>query len=343
MHEVAVVGATGYAGGELLRILHGHPGLRLVAAASRSAAGQRLDRVWPHLASDLVLEEPVPEALAARARTVFLALPPGLAMEQAPRLLAAGARVVDLGADFRLRAAKEYREWYGREHASPELLAQAVYALPELARPTLPGARLLACPGCYPTAVLLAAAPLLARGLADPDSLVADAKSGVSGAGRAATREVHFCEVDAGVRAYAVAGRHRHIPEMEQQLAIFAGRPVRLSFTPHLVPMSRGILATLYAALTGPSDTERLTGVYRDFYRDAPFVRVRDDLPATKEVAGTNRCDLAPRVDPRTGRAVVVACIDNLGKGAAGQAVQALNLALGLPETAGLSLSGLYP
>ncbi len=345
MVTVSVVGATGYAGVELVRLLSSHPRVRIAQVTSESQSGQPLNRSYPHLGprGEAVLASTA-EA-AAGADVAFLALPHGVAMALAPRLLAAGTRVIDLGADFRLRDPAAYREWYGQEHASPRLLTEAVYGLTELHRGELAGARLVANPGCYPTAALLAAVPALKLGLARPEGIVVDAKSGVSGAGRSPSLKVHFGEVNENVRPYGLAGAHRHTPEIEQELSRAAGTEVVVSFNPHLVPMTRGILSTCYLPLAGPVETAEAVAAYRDFYRDEPFVHVLDpgQWPETKYALGSNHCFLGLAVDRRAGRLVVCAALDNLGKGAAGQAVQNLNAMWGWPETEGLDFPGLYP
>ncbi len=345
--KASVIGATGYAGVELVRLLARHPHVTLVEATSESYAGRRLNQVYPHLAGwgEVTLGETDPERVAAGSDVVFLALPHGLAMNMAPRCLAAGARVIDLGADFRLRDAAAYGRWYGCEHAAPALLDEAVYGLPELWREEIRGARLVANPGCYPTASVLGLAPLLASGWADPAGIVIDAKSGVSGAGRSPSLKVHFAEVNENLRPYNIAGAHRHTPEIEQALGRLAGVPVVVSFNPHLVPMNRGILATIYVTLRRRRSLEELVALYRDRYGGEPFVLVMEAgcLPETKHAQGSNLCLIGLALDERAGRLVVASVIDNLVKGAAGQAVQNMNLMFGLPETDGLDAPGLYP
>ena len=346
--SVAVLGATGYTGAELLRLLAGHPGVRVTAATSDSYAGQRVDGVFPHLHPlPLVLQPtsaPVVEVVG-EATVVFLCLPHGLAMEKVPALLRAGKRVVDFGADFRLRDPEAYRQWYGRVHLCPELLAEAVYGLPELNRRQIARARLVANPGCYPTSVILALAPLASWPGVDWTAVVADCKSGVTGAGRGPSLGTHYPEVNDSLRPYNVGGVHRHVPEMEQELGALAGREVRVAFTPHLVPMSRGMLSVIYLRIEPVPAVDELYQAYREFYRDEPFVRVLEpgELPATAHVRGTNRCHLAVSVDRRTGRVVVFSAIDNLGKGAAGQAVQNLNVMMGWREETGLAAPALFP
>ena len=349
MIQVAIVGGSGYTGLELLRILSGHPKVEVTALTSRQLAGQRLVKVFPALAGrvggldDLTFEDPDPARLRERASFFFAAVPHRTAMEMVPGLLS-GGKVVDLSADFRFNDPATYGAWY-ENHLAPELLAEAVYGLPELHRDRIRGARLVGNPGCYPTSVILAAAPLLKHGLIDPDGLIADSKSGVSGAGRGLSLTSQFCEINDGLMAYKVTG-HRHTPEIEQEISLLAGRSVLISFTPHLVPMSRGILSTVYAPLKDKSLTAReVHAAVVDFYREEQFVRVRElgDLPHTLDVRGTNFCDLGVFVDERTGRVKMVSVIDNLTRGASGQAVCNMNLMLGLPEETGLTGLGLRP
>lgn len=342
---VAVVGASGYTGLELMRLLARHPHVRLVALTSREYQGRPVGQVFPALARILEQEfiPPDPELVAGRAQFVFTAVPHQTAMAMVPKLLAAGSRVVDLSADFRFRDPAVYEAWY-QPHSAPELLGEAVYGLPELHRQRIAAARLVANPGCYPTAVILGLAPLVKARRVELASLIADCKSGVSGAGRGASLATSFCEVADSFRAYKVF-EHRHTPEMEQELSLLAGEAVRLTFTPHLVPMNRGILATLYAALTTPATEAELYELFADFYRHEPFVRVMPPgtLPATAQVRGTNFCDLGLKVHPAGDRVIVVAAIDNLARGAAAQAVCNVNLMAGFPETTGLDGPPLTP
>lgn len=346
MLKVAVVGASGYTGVELLRILYSHPEVAVTCVTSEQSAGKRVSEVFPSLRGrcDQLLENLEPVRVAERAEVVFTALPHKAAMEVVPTFLKLKRKVVDLSADYRLRDAGEYGRWY-EPHLNPELLPQAVYGIPELRRKEIAKARLVANPGCYPTSVILGLAPLLREKLIDPATIVADSKSGVSGAGRAAKVDSLFCEVNEGFKAYGVGGVHRHIPEIEQELSLLAGEKVVITFTPHLVPMDRGIFSTLYARLTVEWSTARLLDLYREFYRGEPFVRVLPEgsFPSTAHVRGSNFCDLGLTVDSRTGRVVVVAALDNLVKGAAGQAVQNLNIICGLPENLGLEGLPLYP
>lgn len=345
MAKVAVLGGSGYTGAELVRLLLRHPGVDLVAVTSREYCGQPLGEVFPSVAglSDLRFSWPDPGELAAQADLVFVALPHQAAMEVVPRLLAQGCRVVDLSADFRFRDPQVYEAWY-QPHTAPELLAEAVYGLPEIHRQEIRQARLVGNPGCYPTAVILGLAPLLAQGLVELTGLIADCKSGVTGAGRGLNLTTMYCEVNEGFRAYKVAG-HRHTPEMEQELSLLARQPVRLVFTPHLVPMSRGILATIYAQPKPGVTKAQLAAAFQDFYQGEPFVRLCPEplLPNTIAVRGSNYCDLAFRLDNRTGQVIILSAIDNLTRGASGQAVQNMNLMLGLPETQGLDLVPWWP
>jgi len=346
MYRIGIIGASGYTGVELARILSGHPDCELTLATSRRYEGEPLSNVFPNLRKrvDLVCENPDPERLADRADLFFTAVPHKTAMAIVPPLLEAGKRVVDLSADFRIRDAAVYERWY-QSHTCPELLEEAVYGLPELYRSRLPGARLTANPGCYPTSVILALAPLLREGMIDPESLIIDAKSGTTGAGRSANVATLFCEVHDGFRAYKVGGVHRHIPEMEQELSLLAGRPLTISFTPHLLPIGRGILSTIYATLDVGVRAERIRALYEDTYGHEPFVRLcpAGTFPATQHVRGSNCCDIGFACDERTGRIIVMSAIDNIAKGAAGQAVQNMNLMLGLEETSALLTTPYFP
>ncbi len=345
MHRIAVIGASGYTGVELLRLLARHPEAELVAVTSRQYAGQSVAEVFPSLRGvfDLIFEDVDPAALAGRVDLVFTAVPHQAAMSMVPDLLAAGCRVVDLSADFRISDAEVYAEWY-QEHTAKNLLDEAVYGLPELFREQIPAARLVANPGCYPTSVALALAPLLQKSLIDPATIIIDSKSGTSGAGRAAKVDTLYCEVNEGFKAYGLP-RHRHLPEIEQTLSRVAGSDVVVSFSPHLVPATRGILSTCYASLATPLNQEELLSLYQEKYAEEPFVRVLPTgvLPNISQVRGSNYCDIGLVFDPRTNRVIVVSAIDNLVKGAAGQALQNMNLMLGLPEETGLLQSPLFP
>ncbi|MFO7982947.1 MAG: N-acetyl-gamma-glutamyl-phosphate reductase [Desulfuromonadales bacterium] len=338
MVKVAVVGASGYAGAELLRILYRHPGVQISCVTSRQYAGKPISSVFPSLRErvDLVCDENETGLIAEKAEVVFTALPHKTAMEFVPGLLSAGKKVIDLSADYRLRDVSVYEHWY-QEHSSSELLEEAVYGLPELYRDEVLDSRLVANPGCYPTSVILALAPMMRAGLVDLSSLIVDSKSGASGAGRAAKVGTLFCEVNEGFKAYGV-GSHRHTPEIEQELSVVAGKAVQISFTPHLLPVNRGILSTCYFTLNTPRTTAQLVESFDKTYEDEPFVRVLPEgtLPNVSDVSGSNLCDIGVVSDERTGRAIVVSAIDNLVKGAAGQAVQNMNLMIGQDETAGL-------
>jgi len=346
MLHVGIVGASGYTGVELARILAGHPEIRLTVATSRQYAGLPLAEVFPNLRKrvDIRCENLTVNELIGRADFFFTAVPHKTAMDIVPQLLAAGKKVVDLSADYRIHDPAVYEAWY-QEHTSPQLLTSAAYGLPELYRHQIRTASLTANPGCYPTSVILALTPLLRGGLIDPSTLIIDSKSGTSGAGRAANVGTLFCEVADGFRPYKVGGTHRHIPEIEQELSIAAGQPVTVSFTPHLLPVSRGILSTMYASLTTAGNHTDLQALYETTYADEPFVRVlpAGTPPATQHVRGSNCCDIALQPDPRTGRVIIMSAIDNIVKGASGQAVQNMNLMNGFPETTGLMGAPLFP
>lgn len=345
MLKVAVVGASGYTGVELLRLLVGHPEIDICCVTSRQHEGQPISQAFPSLTGfcDLVCESLDVAAIAERADLVFTALPHKSAMEVIPDFLSAGCKVVDLSADYRLTDQAVYEQWY-QEHSSPELLQEAVYGLPELFRSEIGDARLVANPGCYPTSVALGLAPLLKNDLIDPTTLIVDSKSGASGAGRSAKQGSLYCEVNEGFKAYGVAS-HRHTPEIEQTLSRLAGAAVQVNFTPHLLPINRGILSTMYASLRTSQSTTELIELYRQTYADESFVRVMPGggLPDVAFVRGTNFCDIGLVSDERTGRVIVVSAIDNLVKGAAGQAVQNMNLLCGFNETLGLGVVPLFP
>ena len=359
--RVAIVGASGYSGEELVRLLLSHPLAELKAVTSRQYAGRPLGEIFRRFANHpqsaaLRFTEPTVDSLARAAEIVFLALPHGVAAEFAGPLLRAGVKVIDLSADFRLKSAAVYKEYYGHDHPAPELLAQAVYGLPEVNRSQIRSSSLVASPGCYPTSILLPAIPLLRAGLIDPTDIIADSLSGVSGAGRKAELDYLFVECNESVRPYAVP-KHRHLSEIEQELSLAAGEKTTIQFTPHLIPVNRGILTTLYLKprVPTPSPGERANAVttdpalpskrakqigecYHAAYENEPFVRLLGDkaLPDTKNVVGTNVIEIAWRLDPRTGRLIVMSAEDNLVKGASGQAIQSLNILCGWPETTGL-------
>ncbi|MEY2428396.1 MAG: N-acetyl-gamma-glutamyl-phosphate reductase [Verrucomicrobiota bacterium] len=347
---IGVVGASGYSGEELVRLLLSHPHAELGAITSRQYAGQSLAQIFPKFAQNpagktLHFSEPNAELLAKRAQFVFLALPHGVAAEFAAPLLKHGCKVIDLSADFRVKSPAVYKDFYAHDHPAPDLLAKAVYGLPEIYRAEIRKARLIASPGCYPTSILLPVVPLLKAGLIKSSGIIADSLSGVSGAGRKAELDLLFVECNESVRPYGVP-KHRHLSEIEQELSVAAGEEVTIQFTPHLVPVNRGILTTLYLAPEkhfGDAKgmrklAERIAACYHIAYRNEPFVRLLDDktLPDTKNVMGTNMIEIAWRLDPRTGRLIVMSAEDNLVKGASGQAIQSMNIMCGFPETAGL-------
>lgn len=340
--KTAIVGASGYTGMELLRILLNHPHVELVAATSRQEAGRALGVVFPRFAgiggSELAFMDPDAAAIAATgAEVAFLALPHGVAAEIARALLARGVRVIDLSADFRLRDAEVYAEFYDHAHPAPDLLAEAVYGLPEVRAGEIAKARLIASPGCYPTSILLPLLPLLRERLIDPATIVANSMSGVSGAGRKADVSLLFCECNESVRAYGVP-KHRHLSEIEQELGIAAGEKVTISFIPHLIPVNAGICTTTTAKLAAGAEAEEIGRALDAAYAGQPLVRLRGRgvCADTKHVTGTNFVDIGWQYDPRTNRVLLMSAEDNLGKGAGGQAVQSFNLMFGLDETAGL-------
>jgi N-acetyl-gamma-glutamyl-phosphate reductase len=340
--KVAVVGASGYVGEELVRLLLRHPCAELVAVTSRQFAGKTLAEIFPRFshfqkAGQLRFSEPESPQPAERAKIIFLALPHGRAAEFAKSFLQAGARIVDLSADFRIENTRIYKEFYGHDHPAPELLGKAVYGLPEIYRKKISDAKLVACPGCYPTSILLPLLPLVRGNVVNPASIVVTSLSGVTGAGRKAEAEYLFAECNESMRPYGVP-KHRHLSEIEEQLSVFAGEKVTIQFTPHLVPLNRGILTTIYVELAERIDADSIGSVYKKAYGDEPFVRLLGDehFPDTKNVAGTNFIEIAWRLDRRTGRLVLMSAIDNLVKGASGQAVQCFNVMRGYPETKGL-------
>ena len=344
MIDVAIIGAPGYAGVELTRLVASHDHMRLAVLTSASHAGRRVGDLYPALGGhvDLVYVEPDIETIVSSASVAFLAVPHTAAMEMAPALVASGMTVVDASADYRLKDPEVYERWYGVAHTSPDLLPHAVYGLPELDRTGLPGATLIACPGCYPTATLLAAMPALEAGVIDAGRVLVDAKSGISGAGKTPSATTHYCNVNESVAPYGVT-THRHTPEIAQGLSLIAGMQVNVVFTPHVVPMSRGLLSTVYLDLTTDLTVADVLTIYTERYAEEPFVTVHaaGRMPATAEVRGTNRAHIGIAVDTAS-RTLVVACaIDNLVKGTAGQAVQCANIALGLPESVGLDVPGM--
>ena len=346
MTDIGIVGASGYGGGELIRLLSRHPGVRMRTLASETYTGQPLSAAFPSLAgiSDLTFSHPDDFASLSKCEVVFFAAENGVAMCKAKALLEAGCKVIDLGADFRFRSAIDYEVWYGTPHASTELTKSAIYGLPELSSAAAKSARLIANPGCYATASLLALAPLVSEGAIELDSIVIDGKSGVSGAGRSKSDlGFRFSEANENVSAYKAGGTHRHTGEIEQELSALAKTPVLVSFTPHLVPMTRGILASCYATASSSTSGEDLKSLFQTFYADSPFVAVVEKPPATKHTLGSNMAHISLAFDKRTKRVSVFAAIDNLGKGMAGQAIQNMNLMLGFDEKAGLEAMPLWP
>ncbi|MEX0983540.1 MAG: N-acetyl-gamma-glutamyl-phosphate reductase [Actinomycetota bacterium] len=345
--RVAVLGASGYGGGELVRLLADHPSLEVVFLGAKDSAGSTLGASHPHLSglpSAAMLLQPMdPGAIAEAADLVFSALPNGASASLAPALLEAGVGVIDLAGDFRL-AAGDYPGWYGFEHPAPAWLDEAVYGLPELFAERIGGAKLVANPGCYPTAAVLGLAPVLTAGLVEPGPIRVDGKTGLSGAGRAAVESMSFASTEDSVRPYRVPG-HQHTPEIERALGLATGADVQVLFVPHLVPTVRGVLTTSYAALAPGVGTEQLTACLAAAYDGQPFVRVlaAGDMADSKRTRGTNLIELQAVADPRTGTAVVIGALDNLVKGAAGQAIQNANLVLGLPQETGLPVTAVYP
>ena len=345
MMKAAIINVTGYSGIELARLLYRHPEVQLTQVTGRSAVGQKLGEAFPHLADiDLSIEGEVTNSVDV----VFSALPQTASAEALIPIVEKGIKSIDISADFRLKDASEYEKWYGVAHAKPQLLEESVYGLPELNRGEIRSATLVANPGCYPTGAILALAPAIREGIVHEDIII-DSKSGVSGAGRGLSLSAHFSEVNENVSAYAVDG-HRHLPEITQELRHFSpGFEPRITFLPHLIPMTRGILSSCYVTLkdgaiaSGPAGVEEVRALYKSFYKNEPFVQVVDASPGTKHTLGNNNCIVYPTVDLRTNRLVMISCLDNLVKGAAGQAIQNMNLMFGLPETEGLEQLALYP
>ncbi len=346
MTNIAIIGASGYTGVELARILCNHPNVTITAATSRQYDGKALADVFPNLRSktNLICRNHSTAELIDMADFFFTAVPHKTAMDIVPDLLAAGKKVVDLSADFRLRDVNTYEKWY-QKHSAPSILADAVYGLPELYRDQIIASRLTANPGCYPTSIILSLAPLLKAGIINPYTIIVDSKSGTSGAGRAASVGSLFCEVTDGFRPYKVGGTHRHLPEIEQEINCFLNEPVTISFTPHLLPISRGILSTSYAHLKPETTIDEIQSLYEEMYADEFFIRLlkQGSFPATQYVRGSNFCDIGFTIDERTGRIIVMSAIDNIVKGAAGQAVQNMNLMLGFKETEGLKQAPYFP
>lgn len=346
MIKVGIIGASGYTGSELIRILAQHPQAEITAITSRTHEGKRLEEVFPGFAG---WDGPVfsgsdsPESVQG-CNMVFLAVPHGVAMKLTPALLAANQKVIDLGSDFRFRDPATFETWYKHQHSEPELSKQAVYGLPELHRKEIRDAKVVGNPGCYPTSAILGIYPALKENLIDPAQIIIDSKSGISGAGRKAEISNLYPEMFANFKAYTVTG-HRHTPEMEQELSLIANREIIVSFTPHLLPISRGILSTIHLKLSKRATSADVEGIYQAAYQCEPFVKVLREpvLPEIKAVAGTNYCHIAVRVDERTQQLIIVSIIDNMIKGASGQAVQNMNLMFDLPEAMGLAGWPIYP
>ncbi len=342
--KVGIINVTGYAGVELARLLYQHPQVELTSVTGRSAAGQKLGKVFPHLTSlDLTIEAKLGDVDLA-----FSAMPHKESAKEVIPLLKHGIKVVDISADFRLNNTAEYPIWYGFTHPAPQLLKQAVYGLPELHRSEIASTKLVANPGCYPTSAILALAPAVKEDIIEADIII-DSKSGVSGAGRSLTLGAHYSEVNEDVTAYALEG-HRHLPEITQELSLLRPQqPPSITFVPHLIPMTRGILTTCYAPLSSgkiaadKKGAEEVRQLYLDFYKNEPFVKIVEFPPHTKHTWGNNLCLIYPTIDARTGRLIIISCIDNLVKGAAGQAIQNMNLMLGFPEVTGLEALAVYP
>lgn len=344
---VGIVGASGYGGVQLVRLLMDHPEVEVVYLGGESSAGKTFADLYPHLGSivNLNIEAVDPELIASRCEVVFLSLPNGLACDIAPKLIEKGCKVLDLSADYRFSDLKTYTTWYGTERSDRLIAETAVYGLPELYRDRIAETNLIGCPGCYPTASLLALAPLLKQGLIVPETAIIDAKSGTSGGGRQGKINLLLAEADNSLAAYNVA-RHRHTPEIEQICSDLAGHEVTVQFTPHLIPMVRGILATVYATLRDPGLVrDDLITIYTAFYRNSPWVKICNSgtYPQTKWACGSNSCYIGIEVDPRTRRVIVMSAIDNLIKGQAGQAIQCMNIMMGWDETLGLPKVGFYP
>lgn len=345
MIKVAVIGATGYVGIEIVRLLQGHPDIEISSVVSQSFAGRRISDVYPNLRNvfEMECQKLDIDRISSCADIFVTALPHGISKEVIPELVKRGKRVIDHSGDFRYKNVEVYEKWYGIKHEMPHLLKLAVYGLPELYRKKIREALIVANPGCYPTSAILGIAPLLKNRLIETENIIIDSASGVTGAGRNTELPYQFCECTENYKAYKVAS-HRHTSEIEQELGIIAGKELMVSFTPHLVPMKRGMLSTIYANLKTGKTTCELIDIYKDYYKDEFFVRVLDEgkLPETKFVSGSNYVDIGVVADRRVNRVIVMSALDNLGKGAASQAVQCLNIMCGLPENTGLTNPGLY-
>lgn len=346
MLKVAIAGASGYTGGELLRLLYNHPEVEIVAVTSEKSAGSPLVQTFPNLKKffNLLLEPLDPQKIAEKADFIFTALPHGTSIGPVGEFIKMGKKVVDLSADFRIKDTAVYKEWYGAEHTNKTLLDSGVYGLPELYRDKIKETAFVANPGCYPTATILAIAPLLKNKIIINERIFIDAKSSISGAGRGPALPYHFPEAHEGMEAYKV-GTHRHTPEIEQALADVAGSAITICFVPHIIPANRGMLCTIYSALASQAAVDDIINIYKKFYTDEPFVRILDKgtQPNIRNVKGSNFCDIGIAVDTRTGCVIVTSVIDNLVKGASGQAIQNMNIMMGFEETTGLMNPGMFP
>jgi N-acetyl-gamma-glutamyl-phosphate reductase len=345
MVKIGIAGASGYTGLELIRLLAGHPEAELTVLTSETFQGQNIAEVFPSLNGVVDLKlRPLDDSITQDCSVLFLALPHIVAMDKLPVYLQSDCKTIDLSADYRLKDPKDYLDWYSVTHTHPELLKQSVYGLPELNRQAIQTAQFIANPGCYPTSVILALAPLLKTGWVDLGSIISDSKSGVSGAGRKPSLSTHYTEVNEGISPYGLAA-HRHTPEMEQELSALAGKPVCLTFSPHLVPMTRGMLSTVYINLNEPISDEKLVEHYRSFYKDEYFVRVLNPgkFASSQHVRSSNFCDIGLKVDSRNQRLIITSALDNLIKGASGQAIQNMNIMLGLDEKMGLTAPATFP
>jgi len=345
MIKVGIVGATGYAGAQLVWILHNHPKADIKFLCSNSYAGESYSDIYKNFSGHIYINCISREEIYTQLDSIdvlFLAMPHGKSFEICKAAILKGIKVIDLGADFRLKDVTEYEEWYKVTHNAVDLLKESVYGLPELNREKIKTGNLIANPGCYPTASILALAPLLKKDIIDPDSIIIDAKSGVTGAGRSAVTNNLYCECNDSIKAYSIA-THRHTPEIEQVLGNVSGKDITLTFTPHLTPMSRGILSVCYGKLNDDYSESTLLQLYRDFYKGEYFVKILDTPPETRYVKGSNMCHISLRVDKRTKRVIVISAIDNLIKGAAGQAVQNMNILFNLNENAGIEFPAMVP
>lgn len=345
MTKVGIIGSTGYAGQQLLWLLSNHPEAEIVFLSSHNYSGKMYSSVYESylgIRSDICVDNKYAGELLSKIDVLFLAMPAGESFEIVRKALSLGVKVIDIGSDYRLNNADEYESWYGKKHEFSEILAEAVYGMPELNREKIKKASIIANPGCYPTATILGLAPLIKNNIVDTSSIIVDAKSGVSGAGRSASIPNIFTEVNENFKAYKV-GSHRHTPEIEQELSKLSGSKFNLTFTPHLVPMNRGILSTIYGSLKNQIEEEEIFDIYREFYKDEPFIRIKKDMPETRWVKGSNFCDISFKVDKRTDRIIVISAIDNLMKGAAGTAVHNMNLMFGFDEKTGIDKIPIFP